>query len=256
LKDILIRYDVQIADTKDLLVLQNYDIVVIADDSGSMKRRTDLGTRWSELKDTLGLLIEIAVCFDADGIDVYFLNRDDIKGVRSARDPRLESAFARGPSGRTPLAETINRMLREQSFTKPLLILVATDGLPDGSLWDSGVRRVEKEIRNSINDPRKRVHYQMLPCSDKDEDIAWMNDLDEKFKEVDTTDDYETEKAEVLRVGLARKFDRSDWIMKALLGPVSKKYDAWDIGAHRTVKGSSNSEDTEDGLCQTGCCVS
>merc|ERR1719379_2972552 len=154
-----------------------------------MSRRTSLGTRWSELKETLGQLIEIACCFDADGIDVYFLNRGDLKGVTSVRDPRLESAFAARPSGRTPLAEAIDRMIREQSFAKPLLILIATDGLPDG-----GTRRVEKAIRTSINDPHKRVHYQLLPCSDKDEDIAWMNDLDEEFNEVDTTDDYETEK--------------------------------------------------------------
>merc|ERR1712083_545817 len=57
-----------------------------------------------------------------------------------------------------------------------------------------------------------------------------------EFGEVDCTDDYESEKKEVLAVGLAKQFERSDWLMKALLGPVSKKFDAWDMGAQAKVK--------------------
>lgn len=241
LKAILVRYKVHIAEANDLLVLQKYNIAVIADDSGSMMNRTNIGTRWSELKDTLTLVIEIACCFDADGVDVYFLNRGGVKGVAHAKDPRLESAFASGPSGGTPLAETISRVIRDQGSEKPLLLLVATDGVPDG-----GVDKVSTVIRQTIKDPDQQVRYQLLPCSDLERDIAWMNDLDEEFPEVDATDDYETEKAEVLRAGLAKQFDRSDWIMKALLGPVSKKFDAWD---ERTKK-------SKDDPCAAICCIS
>jgi len=176
LKAILVRYNVHIAEASDLLALQKYNIAVIADDSGSMQIRTDIGTRWSELKDTLKLVIEIACCFDADGVDVYFLNRGDIKSVTHAKDLRLESAFASGPSGRTPLAETISRVIHDQSSEKPLLLLVATDGVPDG-----GADKVASVIRTTIKDPVRQVRYQLLPCSDRERDIAWMNDLDEEF---------------------------------------------------------------------------
>merc|ERR1712050_703126 len=140
----------------------------------------------------------------------------------------------------------ISRVMRGQSFEKPLLLLVATDGVPNG-----GVDKVATEIRTTLKDPDRQVRYQLLPCSDQERDIAWMNDLDEEFAEVDTSDDYETEKAEVLRVGLAQQFDRSDWIMKALLGPVSKKFDAWDMGAHKNA-----TRKVKPDVCETSCCVS
>merc|ERR1711862_863179 len=179
---------------------------------------------WDELKGTLGQVIEIACCFDADGIDVYFLNRGEIKNVRSGKDERLERAFAARPSGGTPLGRTIQAVLQEkQGNDKPLLVLVATDGVPN-----EGVRAVARIIRQSISDSRSRVRYQLLACSDRDRDIGWMNELDDEFGEVDCTDDYQSERNEVLAAGVVKHFERGDWVMKALLGPVSKKFDAWD----------------------------
>merc|ERR550525_7904 len=123
--------------------------------------------------------------------------------------------------------------------------MIATDGKPNG-----GVDKVAREIRSSIANSHGRIRYQLLPCSDQEQDIAWMNDLDEEFGEVDCTDDYESEKREVLAVGLAQRFERSDWLMKALLGPISKKFDAWDMGARTQRSPSTVSSDD----CCTDCC--
>merc|ERR1712232_1407281 len=122
------------------------------------------------------------------------------------------------------MGETLDRVLRDQRGEKPLLVLIATDGVPNG-----GSSSVAKVMQNSITNSRICVRYQLLACSDQEKDIGWMNELDEEFGEVDCTDDYLSEKREVLAVGLAKQFERSDWLMKALLGPVSKKFDAWDL---------------------------
>jgi len=63
-----------------------------------------------------------------------------------------------------------------------------------------------------------------------------MNELDEKITEVDGTDDYYSERQEVLRAGKAKRFTGGDWLIKALLGPICTKFDAWDEG-HGKGKG-------------------
>ncbi|CAK9098152.1 unnamed protein product [Durusdinium trenchii] len=76
LQAILTRFEVSIAEANDLAVLEDYEIVLILDDSGSMnagskppgqRSLTEDGastTRWEELKETTALLVEIACCFD------------------------------------------------------------------------------------------------------------------------------------------------------------------------------------------------
>lgn len=237
LKAVLFRYDVTICDAEDLFVLKDYDIAFIADDSGSMGTRTKEGcTRWEELKQTVGQIIDIATCFDTDGIDIYFLNRATITGVQKSKDERLVTAFALPPKGGTPLTETLEKVLaayKAASPQKPLLLMIASDGVPNG-----GARKLANTIKTSIKSFEGNVRYQLLACSDNDADIGWMNTLDDEFQEVDCTDDYESEKRQVLRAGRVTKFERSDWMMKALLGPVSKKFDDWDEQGSRVTVGS------------------
>lgn len=66
---------------------------------------------------------------DANGIDVYFLNRDPMLNVTDTRHVR--QMFNMPPQGLTPLVPALRRILaakRTQAFEKKLLILVATDG--------------------------------------------------------------------------------------------------------------------------------
>merc|ERR1712224_734765 len=94
-------------------VLEDFEMVVIADDSGSMTlpapppecRKLGVSTpsRWDELKHTVSLMVDLGCCFDKSGIDVHFLNRGSIKGVAGSADPRFVQAFRNNPNGRTPL---------------------------------------------------------------------------------------------------------------------------------------------------------
>ncbi|CAJ1365508.1 unnamed protein product, partial [Effrenium voratum] len=90
LQQILQRFEVSIAEANDLTALEDYEIVLILDDSGSMNtaakppsQRTlfEAGeTRWDELKQTVLLLVELACCFDRTGVDMFFLNRGLLDG--------------------------------------------------------------------------------------------------------------------------------------------------------------------------------
>ena len=69
LEGILRQFEISIAKANDLAVLEDYDIVIIADDSGSMGSssvppdqrvlRKKGPTRWDELKQTLILMVQL-----------------------------------------------------------------------------------------------------------------------------------------------------------------------------------------------------
>ena len=60
--------------------LEGYDIVFLADDSGSMNTPTEAAkgsdpfarqsTRWSELQNFTSRVVDLAACLDPDGIDL------------------------------------------------------------------------------------------------------------------------------------------------------------------------------------------
>ena len=79
------RYEISDYFAKKLKQLEGWEIVLILDDSGSMNTPLqDQGqngpfaksvTRWDELKNTAGIIVDIGAVMDKDGLDCYFLNR-------------------------------------------------------------------------------------------------------------------------------------------------------------------------------------
>lgn len=66
---------------------------------------------------------------DANGVDVYFLNRDPVPNVTNGQNVR--HIFQRPPDGMTPLVRALRQILqakRNLTYEKKLLILIATDG--------------------------------------------------------------------------------------------------------------------------------
>ncbi|CAJ1351842.1 unnamed protein product, partial [Effrenium voratum] len=136
LQQILQRFEVSIAEANDLTALEDYEIVLILDDSGSMNtaakppsQRTlfEAGeTRWDELKQTVLLLVELACCFDRTGVDMFFLNRGLLDGVQSASDPRLVQAFQTPARGSTPLTEALRTVAQHCQGERPILLMIFT----------------------------------------------------------------------------------------------------------------------------------
>lgn len=211
---------------ENLKQLTNWEIIVVADDSGSMS--TPLSdnprmTRWEELKNTMSKLIELATCLDANGVDLYFLNRGVLKNVMDVR--QVTHAFNKGPSGTTPTRDVFDRIMREKyNGEKNLLLLIATDGAPNNMNEEQFFNYIKarggfgpEEVLQS------KVRISFLICSDNKKDVKFLNQMD-KIPGVDVTDDYDSEKKQTKNP----YFNRVSYIAKALLGPVDARYDAVD----------------------------
>lgn len=129
--------------------LKFYDTVFLIDDSGSMAN----DSKWTELNNALIGISGTAIDYDADGIDLYFLNsnnkfkfREEIHGVDDK--PKVAAAMAKvTPSGGTPTGLRTHERMREYldrlnaavgtprySEIKPLDLICITDGVPSTSL--------------------------------------------------------------------------------------------------------------------------
>lgn len=178
-------------------------------------------SRWDELKQTVSQIIDLAACFDTTGVDVFFLNRAPLHGIKGSEDSDLLDSFRLAPRGTTPLTEKLKVVVEKYSqIDRNVLILIMTDGEPDG-----GQAPFASEVKKAI--AGGKIKIQLMVCTPDDAEVAWLNQLDKRSKAFDVTDDYYTEKKEILALGHP-KFTRGDWCMKAMLGPISSKFDDMD----------------------------
>jgi len=224
-------FEITIADAKDVFALADYEMVVIADDSGSMNNAAEPDhvrkgeakkTRWHELCETVKNIVEIASCFDESGIDVYFLNREPAPRVKSAKDEHFLRAIEKKPKGTTPLTEALEKVAANAiEDERKTILFILTDGEPDG-----GQEKFSPVVRSVI--ASGKVHIQIMACTAEEAEIGWLNQLDAGNGKVDVCDDYHSEKREVITAGMRKRFTRGDWCIKAMIGPISHKFDKWD----------------------------
>ncbi|KAJ3126545.1 hypothetical protein HK100_010202 [Physocladia obscura] len=226
--------------------LEAYDIVVIADDSGSMRTKSFAAltvtdpfaptkTRWDELKETVTIVTEIASALDEDGIDIFFLNRPPARNINSNNASTvLSTVFQDKPVGYTPLTRTLTQVLNEKwhgvatGDRKKLVVLIATDGQPT---TDTGILDIDG-LRNLLTTGRANpgeILVCFLVCTDDDNDIEYLNKWDNVIRDLDVVDDYHTERKQICRVqGEDFPFSRGDWVCKMLLGAIDPEIDALD----------------------------
>ena len=216
---VLSRHQVSVAQADELIRLTEMKIVFICDDSGSMNMSAGHGgkSRWDELRETVCKFLEIAV-YLVDSVDVYFLNRPSILNIRDWSDPRIGHSFREKPRGSTPLAKATGNL----STGKPTLLLIATDGEPD-----EGIMVFRSECMRLISSNYK---IQILACTNDKRELKWLDEFDKQFPEIDVMDDYESERKQVLRKRRVTTFNKADYVVKGLLGPVVKRFDKMDEG--------------------------
>ncbi|KAK0772291.1 hypothetical protein LTR59_015749, partial [Friedmanniomyces endolithicus] len=128
----------------DIVRLALYDVVIYIDDSGSMAFEEN-GERIKDLQLIMQRVAFAATLFDDDGIDVRFMNDDDmplnmLSGLRSEQqvEQLLNGKRYKGltPFGTQLRKKVIDPMLipklRSGRMEKPLLIISITDGQPAG----------------------------------------------------------------------------------------------------------------------------
>ncbi len=231
-KTVLQHWGIKPSFFNDLFSLDRFDFAMVLDDSGSMASRISgtHKTRWDELKEITRIAVEIAGALDSDGMEINFLNRSGLKGVSTWE--QAERLFRSPPSGSTPLTEATQRAFASLKPNKPLLVMIATDGVPDNLASFTNLL-----ARRDVS----RIYVSILACSDNDRDVGYLNKLDREIQNLgtavvvvvvaaaaapflilaDVLDDYQSELKEVQRrMGPAVPYSMGDHVARYLLGAV------------------------------------
>jgi hypothetical protein len=108
-----------------------------------------------------------------------------------------------------------------------VLLIVATDGIPTD---DRGLEDRQGLVNWIQRDrPAQKMPMQIMACTDEDDIVDFLNSLDKNAVNCDVSDDYSSERQEVLKAqGAGFKFSRGDWIVKAMLGSIDPSLDSLD----------------------------
>jgi len=204
----------------DFYEIINVEVIVVADDSGSM-----MGSRWNELKVGLTALADLLVMIDdGNGFELKFLNSRPPHGGQSvqihcANDLLSVWNWAR-PQGRTPLCDTVSPYMSAHGMTAHTrLVLIFTDGEPN-----QGYRALQRVINSKTHG---KVGVGFMMCTTDDDVVEMYNKyFDKDIPGVDVCDDYESEKREAMQHG--KKLPYNVYLVKAMLGPLHEKYDMMD----------------------------
>ncbi len=264
--------------------LKNLQVDVILDDSGSMAhslnahninlyrarqiKRPDgypIQTRFDELWHTIDVCCEIFAALNMD-VSIHFLNHPAAFGLHGMDElgpvrQMLGSIFQRGPNGPTPLLHQLRQIRHKLEGDVEMnrhFLLIFTDGEPS----DGSVREYKQEImtrqgkqdtklfkaigftKDSRNERQRQNHLALVACTDKEEEVAYMNSMDTQCYQTDIVDDWFSETAEIAQVHarLGLKFDPSeqftygDHKAKILLGANDRIVDLMDEMTYRVTK--------------------
>ena len=148
----------------DIVRLALYDVVIYIDDSGSMSFEEN-GERIKDLQLILQRVAFAATLFDDDGIDVRFMNDEDIppnmlSGLRT--EQQIEQLLVnKRYKGLTPFGTQLRRKVLDPlliprlrgQMQKPLLIISITDGQPAGENQNELVESVRYAVDQARRSP-------------------------------------------------------------------------------------------------------
>jgi len=148
-------------------------------------------------------------------------------------DQEFQQAFDMLPSGESKLGTRVlevgERAAIRMGTEHPILMFVLTDGEMD----DKQQALFEKNIDTLMHKKHHangHFHLQLMACTNDSESTEWLSHLEYRFEAVDCIDDYQVELAQVMKAKKTTTFTRGDWVLKAMLGPISRKHDNLDEG--------------------------
>lgn len=233
------RWNMPLELAYDLSTLALYDIVIYADDSGSMIFEEG-GERIQDLKLILAKVAEVATLFDDDGIVVRFMNsQTQGNGIHTAQEANNlinQVNF----TGMTPLGSRLEeRVIRPflaagvqgRNLEKPILVITITDGEPVGEPQNTVanvIKNAKTMVSNSVYGPgaiafefaqvgKDTKAQAFLGRLDNDPDIGGM---------IDATSYFELEAEEYMRRGV--NLTPELWLVKLMVGAVDPTYDEQD----------------------------
>lgn len=226
-----------------LLKLNEFEIAIVCDDSGSMMTPVDgtEHTRWDELCEIVKKILGIAIMFDKSGVDLYFLNEEE--EYLNVKDPAfVEKIFSKTPSGCTPLVPVLKKLFQSPKARagkdKKLLVFIATDGKPTDEN-DEESNDAVNELEHLLRDTRNinTTYVSFLLCTDEKECVGYLARWDRTMEHVDVTDDYDMEREKIreCQEDPNYPFTYDDYIVKALVGSIVPHIDRLNEPKRRTT---------------------
>ncbi|KAL8277398.1 hypothetical protein RQP46_010238 [Phenoliferia psychrophenolica] len=221
----------------DLVRLALFDIIIYADDSGSM-RFEEGGKRIEELKMIVGRTAFAASFFDQDGIQIRFMN-SKIEGASNTEAGAINIVNKVEYVYQTPLGTALQKKVLEPlvlgpakhgQLRKPALIVIITDGEPSGEPHD----KIVQVIKSANHDLAKTrygpdaVSYQLAQVGNDQAARKFLESIDvnrEIGNLVDVTSNYENEADNLRRARNPITLTPALWVIKLLLGGISSAYD-------------------------------
>ncbi|KIJ69750.1 hypothetical protein HYDPIDRAFT_78441 [Hydnomerulius pinastri MD-312] len=215
-----------------LETLRQYDTVIIMDDSGSMHQ----DDRWGQAKQALAGLASVAATYDADGIDIHFLNHSkQAIGVKDGtRVNRLFTSIR--PDGLTPIGQKLDELVGDyitkleaakrrkdkgDTFAlkqiKPINFIVITDGVPTDEPADVITvlaRRLDKH-----HFPLSQVGIQFVQIGNDKAATAFLQELDDDLGSSHNVRDM-VDTTPYLGIALTHEM-----LIKILLGGINRRVD-------------------------------
>jgi len=219
----------------ELAAIALYDVVILADDSGSMLMDKE---RVEDLQFIISQAVEIATKFDADGISLRTfkdtVRADNVKTVadvdKSVAKMRFNGSTPIGPAIRSHVLEPmLFKPAARGSLKKPVLVLVVTDGAPDNK---GDVVNAVASVGRTLGSTKygtKAVAFQFAQVGRDRDAQAWLGEIDadpEIGGIIDATSYFEHEQEEYSRKGV--DLTPYLWILKLMMGAIDPKYDSED----------------------------
>lgn len=212
-----------------LEALSDFKIVIICDDSGSMKTpiQSKTFTRWTKQCNYVKQLLQFCLLFNPEGVDIHFLNGTTFRQVKESAV--VDQIFRIPPNGYTPLVPILERVIEEHESSrdshKKLLLLVGTDGEPTNHWGDSDVSALEHLMMEKR--PVDAIYVSFLVFTDKQDSVAYLARWDQKMANVSITDDFyiEREKCYGRLNSHSCSFSLGDYLVKMLVGAIFPDFD-------------------------------
>lgn len=224
-----------------LKVLEDYDIVIIFDDSQSMNIADGKGprfpgdqtlrrTRWKQAWDALTVLVREGSKYDRNGIQIHFLNRRRAnKTVKNENDIRQLQERVREPPTNThsPIGDMLDTLLLKYQSelgswpgrlgVKKRLFLVISDGAASDGVEDPIIRAANALERKNF--PLNQAGIQFVQVGNDLGATAFLRELDEELARVGNTRDMvDTLKSDGTDL-------EGETLVKALIGGINRRKD-------------------------------
>lgn len=223
----------------DLAALAVADLILYIDDSGSMgfdEAWNPSTEKTDDLKLILSRIVDIAAMFDDDGMNIRFFNHtgkfDNIRSEKEALDTLAKVKY----NGGTPLGKNLVTSVfepfvyskaRNDTFTKPVMVYIITDGVPDNKAEvRDNIRTCKQWLANTpygksavsimfaqVGNSQPAAQYLKVEL-DNDPDIG---------NDVDSTGNFEMEYSKYQAKGVDLTPDL--WLLQMTLGSLVRAYD-------------------------------